>query len=144
MPLDYYVWAIVGEGRTIVVDTGFDVTMAKKRARKIVHPVEERLIGAYGLRKGCLAAIGQVLLQGSTDDLAPALRGGFGGPIERLNQFVRHIDHDALGAHWSQHSSRGLDQEQGNWTDKNETTQTAGIRMAGSSGLNTIPDAGFG
>ena len=31
MPLDYFVWAIVGGGRTIVVDTGFDGTMAKKR-----------------------------------------------------------------------------------------------------------------
>jgi hypothetical protein len=29
MPLDYFVWAIVGAGRTIVVDTGFDGTMAK-------------------------------------------------------------------------------------------------------------------
>ena len=37
MPLDYFVWAVVGDGRTIVVDTGFDATMAKKRDRKIVH-----------------------------------------------------------------------------------------------------------
>ena len=43
MPLDYYVWAIVGGGRTIVVDTGFDAAMAKKRDRTIVHPVEEGL-----------------------------------------------------------------------------------------------------
>ena len=46
MPLDYFVWAIVGDGRTIVVDTGFDGTMAKKRQRKIVHPVEEGLEAA--------------------------------------------------------------------------------------------------
>jgi glyoxylase-like metal-dependent hydrolase (beta-lactamase superfamily II) len=46
MPLDYFVWAIVGNGRTIVVDTGFDATMAKKRGRKIVHPVEEGLEAA--------------------------------------------------------------------------------------------------
>jgi len=46
MPLDYFVWAIVGEGRTIVVDTGFDGPMAKKRQRKIVHPVEEGLEAA--------------------------------------------------------------------------------------------------
>ena len=49
MPLDYFVWAIVGDGRTIVVDTGFDATMAKKRERKIVHPVEEGL-EAVGVR----------------------------------------------------------------------------------------------
>ena len=46
MPLDYFVWAIVGDGRTIVVDTGFDGTMAKKRERKIVHPVEDGLEAA--------------------------------------------------------------------------------------------------
>ena len=28
MPLDYFVWAIVGDGRTFVVDTGFDMPMA--------------------------------------------------------------------------------------------------------------------
>jgi len=43
MPLDYFVWAIVGNGRTFVVDTGFDAPMAKKRDRKIVHPVEDGL-----------------------------------------------------------------------------------------------------
>ena len=49
MPLDYYVWAIVGSGRTFVVDTGFDAPMAKKRDRRIVHPVEEGL-EAVGVR----------------------------------------------------------------------------------------------
>jgi glyoxylase-like metal-dependent hydrolase (beta-lactamase superfamily II) len=49
MPLDYYVWAIVGEGRTIVVDTGFDAAMASKRGRTIVNPVEQGL-EAIGIR----------------------------------------------------------------------------------------------
>jgi glyoxylase-like metal-dependent hydrolase (beta-lactamase superfamily II) len=49
MPLDYFVWAIVGAGRTFVVDTGFDAPMAKKRDRKIVHPVDEGL-EAVGIR----------------------------------------------------------------------------------------------
>ena len=35
MPLDYYVWAIVNENRTIVVDTGFDRAEAKSRQREI-------------------------------------------------------------------------------------------------------------
>lgn len=35
MPLDYYVWAIVNENRTIVVDTGFDRAEAKLREREI-------------------------------------------------------------------------------------------------------------
>ncbi len=49
MPLDYFVWAIVGEGRTIVVDTGFDAAMAAKRGRTITRPVEEGL-EALGIR----------------------------------------------------------------------------------------------
>ncbi len=33
MPLDFFVWAIRGEGRTIVLDTGFDEASAKRRGR---------------------------------------------------------------------------------------------------------------
>jgi glyoxylase-like metal-dependent hydrolase (beta-lactamase superfamily II) len=33
MPLDYFVWLIRGEGREIVVDTGFSAAMAAKRKR---------------------------------------------------------------------------------------------------------------
>ena len=34
MPLDYYVWLVRGEGREIVVDTGFSAAMAAKRGRE--------------------------------------------------------------------------------------------------------------
>ena len=43
MPLDYYVWAIVGTERTIVVDTGFGATVGASRGRTITHPVTEGL-----------------------------------------------------------------------------------------------------
>src|SRR5262249_10694773 len=43
MPLDYFVWAIVGTDRTIVVDTGFSVEQATKRKRTLVRPVDEGL-----------------------------------------------------------------------------------------------------
>lgn len=43
MPMDYFVWAIVGRDRVIVVDTGFDEAMADKRGREIVHPVAQGL-----------------------------------------------------------------------------------------------------
>jgi glyoxylase-like metal-dependent hydrolase (beta-lactamase superfamily II) len=43
MPLNYYVWAIIGADRTIIVDTGFGSRMAKKRGRQITRPVEEGL-----------------------------------------------------------------------------------------------------
>ncbi|WP_454825228.1 N-acyl homoserine lactonase family protein [Paraburkholderia xenovorans] len=43
MPLDYFVWAVVGESNTYLVDTGFDAEMAARRGRQITHPVEEGL-----------------------------------------------------------------------------------------------------
>jgi len=43
MPLDYFVWAIVGDKRTFVLDTGFGPDMAEKRGRHIVRPVADGL-----------------------------------------------------------------------------------------------------
>ena len=43
MPLDYYVWVIKGDARTIVVDTGFDSAAAASRGRTLIRPVEEGL-----------------------------------------------------------------------------------------------------
>ena len=43
MPLHYYVWAIVGNGRTIIVDTGFDERGAKLRKRTLNKPIAEGL-----------------------------------------------------------------------------------------------------
>jgi len=43
MPLDYFVWAIVGEQRTFVLDTGFGPDMAEKRGRRLVRPVADGL-----------------------------------------------------------------------------------------------------
>lgn len=37
MPLDYFVWAIKGNGRTVIVDTGFDEAMAAKRQRQFLR-----------------------------------------------------------------------------------------------------------
>src|SRR5580658_2515499 len=39
MPLDYFVWVIRSEERTIVVDTGFDAAGAAKRGRTLLRPV---------------------------------------------------------------------------------------------------------
>jgi len=51
MPLDYFVWLIRGDGREIVVDTGFSATMAAKRRRNHLR------CPAAGLRLlGCEAA----------------------------------------------------------------------------------------
>lgn len=43
MPIDYFVWAIVGTTRTIMVDTGFDAAMAHQRGRTITHCIEDGL-----------------------------------------------------------------------------------------------------
>ena len=43
MPLDYFVWAIVGDKRTFIVDTGFDKPTGDKRGRSIVRPVNDGL-----------------------------------------------------------------------------------------------------
>lgn len=43
MPLDYFVWAIVGAERTYVVDTGFDRKVAEKRGRTFVRCPSEGL-----------------------------------------------------------------------------------------------------
>ncbi|WP_077000848.1 N-acyl homoserine lactonase family protein [Variovorax sp. KK3] len=43
MPLDYFVWAVVGASRTFLVDTGFDQAGAAKRGRVITRPIDEGL-----------------------------------------------------------------------------------------------------
>src|SRR3569833_4070490 len=43
MPLDYFVWAIVGKDRTVILATGFDQARADARKRKISKPVGDGL-----------------------------------------------------------------------------------------------------
>ena len=43
MPLDYYVWAIIGRSRTYVLDTGFDAPMAERRKREFLRNPGEGL-----------------------------------------------------------------------------------------------------
>ncbi|MDH5535961.1 MAG: N-acyl homoserine lactonase family protein [Betaproteobacteria bacterium] len=43
MPMDYFVWLIRGQGREIVVDTGFNAAVAAQRGRRVTLPVEEGL-----------------------------------------------------------------------------------------------------
>lgn len=47
MPLDYFVWVIVGRARTFLFDTGFDQRVADQRGRQLLRPVGDglRLIG---------------------------------------------------------------------------------------------------
>lgn len=43
MPLDYFVWVIKGNGRTIIVDTGYDEAMGAKRSRQFLRSPGEGL-----------------------------------------------------------------------------------------------------
>jgi len=43
LPLDYYVWAIVGSGRSFILDTGFDAATGAARGRTLVRPVADGL-----------------------------------------------------------------------------------------------------
>ena len=43
MPLDYFVWAIVGADRTYLLDTGFDAATGRRRGRALVRPVGKGL-----------------------------------------------------------------------------------------------------
>lgn len=56
MPLDYFVWAVVGERRTIILDTGFDAAMAKKRGREFLRPPGEGL-AAIGIDPASVADV---------------------------------------------------------------------------------------
>ncbi len=42
-PIDFFVWAIVGKHGAIVVDTGFDEAMGRKRQRALLKPVADGL-----------------------------------------------------------------------------------------------------
>lgn len=46
MPIDYFVWAIRGGGRTIVVDTGFGPDAAARRGRALLRTPTETLAAA--------------------------------------------------------------------------------------------------
>ncbi|KDB10196.1 beta-lactamase domain protein [Burkholderia sp. lig30] len=48
MPLDFYVWVIRGNGRVVLVDTGFDAATAERRGRRYLHsPIA--LLGELGI-----------------------------------------------------------------------------------------------
>jgi glyoxylase-like metal-dependent hydrolase (beta-lactamase superfamily II) len=46
MPMDFYIWAIRGDGRTIIVDTGFSAGASARRNRQFVHAPADALAQA--------------------------------------------------------------------------------------------------
>ncbi|NHH83545.1 N-acyl homoserine lactonase family protein [Burkholderia gladioli] len=51
MPLDFYVWVIRGNGRVVLVDTGFDAATAARRQRRYLH-APQALLGELGIAPG--------------------------------------------------------------------------------------------
>ena len=53
MPMDYFVWLIKGDGRAIVVDTGFTAAIALQRKRTFLRcPVESlQLLGRRSVER---------------------------------------------------------------------------------------------
>ena len=43
MPLDYYIWAIIGAHGTFLLDTGYDAATGAQRGRQLLRPVEAGL-----------------------------------------------------------------------------------------------------
>jgi glyoxylase-like metal-dependent hydrolase (beta-lactamase superfamily II) len=56
MPMDYYVWAVIGDGRTWVVDTGFGEVDAAARGRRLVRSVTEAL-ASIGVDAGTVSDV---------------------------------------------------------------------------------------
>lgn len=55
-PLDFFVWAIVGPAGTIIVDSGFDEAMSRRRQRGITKPVRDGL-AALGIAPDTVARV---------------------------------------------------------------------------------------
>ncbi len=43
MPIDFFIWAMVGKGRAFILDTGFDADMAKRRNRTLLNDPKQSL-----------------------------------------------------------------------------------------------------
>ena len=55
-PLDFFVWAIVGPSGAIILDTGFDEAMSRRRQREITKPVRDGL-AALGIAPEAVATV---------------------------------------------------------------------------------------
>src|SRR3546814_15875475 len=43
MPLDYFVWAVIGPERSFILDTGLEQTAADQRGRVSINPIQQGL-----------------------------------------------------------------------------------------------------
>lgn len=99
MPMDYFIWAIVGGGRTFIVDTGFDNGIAMRRGRILSRPVEDGL-----------AQI-EIEVKGVTDVILTHLHHDHAGNRHLFGEACHHIQeaemHFCTGACMLDQASRG-------------------------------------
>lgn len=102
MPIDYYVWAIMNENRTIVVDTGFDQAEGDKRGRRITRLPREglQMLGIDSTRVEDVVITHLHYDHAGTLEDFPAARFHL---QEREMQYAtgRHMCHDPLGHAYS-------------------------------------------
>jgi glyoxylase-like metal-dependent hydrolase (beta-lactamase superfamily II) len=96
MPMDYFVWLIRGEGRTIMVDTGFNAEQAKQRGRTLTRcPV------------GSLALLG-VAPEDVQDVVITHLHYDHAGNIDLLPNAKFHIQDGEMDYACGRHMCQGL------------------------------------
>jgi len=84
MPMDFFVWLIQGDGRTILVDTGFNAEMARQRQRELIHcPID------------ALAALG-VQAEDVDDVIITHLHYDHAGNLDKLPRARFHVQADEM------------------------------------------------
>ena len=86
-PIDYFIWVLRNQNRTIVVDTGFDHKEAAARGRKIDHEPKE-ILKRVGVDAECL--LSQAI------QIVPAHAVRRTGRLRDRTQPARDAPHDCL------------------------------------------------
>jgi glyoxylase-like metal-dependent hydrolase (beta-lactamase superfamily II) len=100
--LDYYLYVLRGEGRTIVVDAGFEPAVGRRRGRELLcEPLDA--LGGLGIDPGAVETlilthfhydhVGNVAAFDRAEVLAPARELEFWtGPLASRQQFAAHVE----------------------------------------------------
>jgi glyoxylase-like metal-dependent hydrolase (beta-lactamase superfamily II) len=94
MPMDYFVWAIVGAGHTWVVDTGFGEADAQQRGRRLVRSTTE-----------ALAAVG-VVAADVTDVVLTHLHYDHAGGCDQFSNARFHVQDREMAYATGRHMTR--------------------------------------
>jgi len=85
MPLDYFVWLIRGEGRCVLVDTGFNADSGRRRDRELLECPIERVCASFGLTPHDIS-----------DVILTHLHYDHAGNLDKLPSSVFHVQDDEV------------------------------------------------